>query len=171
MTSSPFRYLNREEWASLRSNTPLSLSDEELATLRSMYERLSLTEVAEVHLPLSRFLNLHVKAAQNLNLVRDAFLGRQAIRSPFVIAISVYRHAIDEFVDRYCSEPRLAFNRIREPPHSAQAEVDSSWSKLPGFQIAPVPYEAADCLLSSDLAAGIRRVKGVKKLVFALETG
>jgi type I pantothenate kinase len=88
MTSSPFRYFNREEWASLRSNTPLSLSDEELATLCSMYERLSLTEVAEVHLPLSRFLNLHVKATQNFSLVRDAFLGRHAIRSPFVIAIS-----------------------------------------------------------------------------------
>jgi pantothenate kinase len=88
MTSSPFRYFNREEWAALRSNTPLSLSDEELATLCSMYERLSLTEVAEVHLPLSRFLNLHVKAAQNFSLVRDAFLGRHAIRSPFVIAIS-----------------------------------------------------------------------------------
>jgi len=23
-----------------------------------------------------------------------------------------YRHALDEFVDWYCSEPRLAFNRI-----------------------------------------------------------
>ena len=88
MTSSPFRYFNRDEWASLRSNTPLSLSDEELTTLCSMYERLSLTEVAEVHLPLSRFLNLHVKATQNFSLVRDAFLGRHAIRSPFVIAIS-----------------------------------------------------------------------------------
>ena len=44
--------------------------------------------MAEVHLPLSRFLNLHVKAAQNLILVQDAFLGRHAIRSPFVIAIS-----------------------------------------------------------------------------------
>jgi hypothetical protein len=27
-------------------------------------------------------------------------------------AQSGYRHAIDEFVDWYCSEPRLAFNRI-----------------------------------------------------------
>src|SRR5258708_4330983 len=84
----PFRYFTREEWALLRSNTPLSLSNQDLATLRSTYERLSLTEVAEVHLPLSRFLNLHVKAAQDLSLVRDAFLGRHAIRSPFVIAIS-----------------------------------------------------------------------------------
>jgi type I pantothenate kinase len=88
MTSGPFRYFNREEWALLRSNTPLSLSDQDLATLHSTYERLSLAEVAEVHLPLSRLLNLHVKAAQSLSLVRDAFLGSHAIRSPFVIAIS-----------------------------------------------------------------------------------
>ena len=26
-----------------------------------------------------------------------------------------YRHAIDEFVDWYCSEPRLAFNQPIEP--------------------------------------------------------
>src|SRR5260370_9994928 len=28
---------------------------------------------------------------------------------------------------------------VREPPHSAQAEVDSSWSASPAFQIPPVP--------------------------------
>ena len=79
-----------------------------------------------------------------------------------------YRHAIDEFVDWYCSEPRLAFNRI---------VVLLYRSHLESRQLAPGPvnlrlgavrrlaYEAADCgLLSADLAAGIRRVKGVKKL-------
>src|SRR5258707_13222765 len=30
---------------------------------------------------------------------------------------------------------------VRKPPHSAQAELDSSWSQLPGFQITPVPYD------------------------------
>jgi type I pantothenate kinase len=44
--------------------------------------------VAEVYLPLSRFLNLHVKAAQSLGLLRDGFLRRPAMRSPFVIAIA-----------------------------------------------------------------------------------
>jgi hypothetical protein len=29
-----------------------------------------------------------------------------------------YRHAIDEFVDWYCSKPRLAFNRIVERLHA-----------------------------------------------------
>jgi len=88
MTSSPFRCFDREEWASLRSDTQLSLSDIDLAALRSRYESLSLTEVVEVYLPLSRFLNLHVKAAQSLSFLRDAFLGRHATHSPFVIAIS-----------------------------------------------------------------------------------
>jgi hypothetical protein len=76
-------------------------------------------------------------------------------------------HAIDEFVDWYCSEPRLAFNRI---------VVLRYRSYLESLQLAPgtvnlrlgaarrLAYEAVDCgLLSSDLAAGIRRIKGVKK--------
>jgi len=62
-----------------------------------------------------------------------------------------YRHAIDEFVDWYCSEPRLAFNRIVVLRYRSH--------------LRRLAYEAADCgLLSADLAAGIRRVKGVKKL-------
>jgi type I pantothenate kinase len=88
VSANPFMRFPREEWASLRSDTPLSLSDQEIDSLRSVYERLSLVEVAEVYLPLSRFLNLHVKAAQSLGLLRDGFLHRPAMRSPFVIAIA-----------------------------------------------------------------------------------
>ena len=33
-----------------------------------------------------------------------------------------YRHAIDEFVDGYCSEPRLAFNRIVVLRHRSHLE-------------------------------------------------
>jgi hypothetical protein len=41
-----------------------------------------------------------------------------------------YRHAIDEFVDWYCSEPRLAFNRI---------VVLRYRSHLESRQLAPAP--------------------------------
>src|SRR5246127_1166472 len=62
-----------------------------------------------------------------------------------------YRHAIDEFVDWYCSEPRL--------------ELAPGTINLRLGAVRRLAYEAADCgLLSADLAAGIRRVKGVKKL-------
>jgi type I pantothenate kinase len=88
MTLSPFRHFTREEWAVLCPDTPPFLSDQDLAALRHTYERLSLTEVADIYLPLSSFLALHVKAAQALGLARSAFPGRNAVRRPFVIAIS-----------------------------------------------------------------------------------
>ena len=79
-----------------------------------------------------------------------------------------YRHAIDEFVDWYCSEPRLAFNRIvvlRFRSHLESRQLAPGTVNLRLGAVRRLAYEAADCSLpSADLAAGIRRVKGVKKL-------
>src|SRR6516165_7456260 len=79
-----------------------------------------------------------------------------------------YRHAIDEFVDWYCSEPRLAFKRIvvlRYRSHLESRQLAPGTINLRPGAVRRLAYEAADCgLLSADLAAGIRRVKGVKKL-------
>src|SRR5438477_723796 len=79
-----------------------------------------------------------------------------------------YRHAIDEFVDWYCSEPRLAFNRIvvlRYRSHLESRQLAPGTINLRLGAVRRLACEAADCgLLSADLAAGIRRVKGVKKL-------
>src|SRR6185437_7202523 len=78
-----------------------------------------------------------------------------------------YDHAIREFIDWYCSEPRLAFNKTvvtRYRISLEQANYASSTINLRLAAIRRLAYEAADCgLLSPDLAAGIRRVKGVKK--------
>jgi hypothetical protein len=78
-----------------------------------------------------------------------------------------YRHAIDEFVDWYCSEPRLAFNRIvvlRYRSHLESRRLAPGTINLRLGAVRRLAYEAADCgLLSSDLTAGIRRVKGLKK--------
>jgi len=79
-----------------------------------------------------------------------------------------YRHAIDEFVEWYCSEPRLAFNRIvvlRYRSHLESRQLAPGTINVRLGAVRRLAYEAADCgLLSADLAAGIRRVKGVKKL-------
>ena len=78
-----------------------------------------------------------------------------------------YRHAIDEFVEWYCSEPRLSFSRtvvLRYRIHLESRHLAPGTINL-RQAVRRLAYAAADCgLLSPDLAAGIRRVKGVKKI-------
>jgi len=79
-----------------------------------------------------------------------------------------YRHAIDEFVEWYCSEPRLSFNRtvvLRYRIHLETRKLAPGTINLRLGAVRRLAYEASDCgLLSAELAAGIRRVKGVKKI-------
>jgi type I pantothenate kinase len=85
---SGWRTFERPEWAQLRAATPLPLREDELETLRGLNERLSLDEVTEVYLPLSRLLNLRVAATQTLARTTDTFLGRPLHRVPFIIGLA-----------------------------------------------------------------------------------
>lgn len=84
------RYIQfgRSEWAGLRAATPLPLDEEELERLRGLNEQVSLREVEEVYLPLSRLLNLYARATQNLFEVSDRFLGKPTGKVPYVIAVA-----------------------------------------------------------------------------------
>jgi integrase len=79
-----------------------------------------------------------------------------------------YDHAIREFVAWYCSEPRLAFNRtvvLRYRIHLEQRGYAPATLNLRLAAVRRIAYEAADAgLLSPELAAGIRRVKGVRRI-------
>ena len=79
-----------------------------------------------------------------------------------------YDHAIREFVAWYCSEPRLAFNRtvvLRYRIHLEQRQYAPATINLRLAAVRRIAYEAADAgLLSPELAAGIRRVKGVRRI-------
>lgn len=83
-----FTQFSRESWAQLRGATPLTLAQADLERLRSADEQVSLDEVAEVYLPLSRLLNLYVAATSALYRVTDTFLGSPAAKVPYVIAIA-----------------------------------------------------------------------------------
>lgn len=82
---SPYRYFSREEWARLRADTPMTLVPRDLETLSGLIDELSIEEVEEVYLPLSRLLNLYVAASQELHTVTSRFLGRRDRRVPFII--------------------------------------------------------------------------------------
>jgi hypothetical protein len=79
-----------------------------------------------------------------------------------------YDHAINDFVEWYCSEPRLAFNRtvvLRYRIHLEQKGYAPNTINLRLAAVRRVAYEACDSgLLSPELGAGIRRVKGVRRL-------
>jgi site-specific recombinase XerC len=79
-----------------------------------------------------------------------------------------YAHAIDEFIAWYCSEPRLAFNRtvvLRYRFFLEQKNLAPSTINVRLAAVRRLAHEAADTgLLSPELAAGIGRVKGAKRL-------
>lgn len=84
---SPYLIFTRDEWARLRADTPMTLAPEEVKQLSGLIEELSMDEVEEIYLPLSRLLNLYVAAQQELDSVTTTFLGRSASRVPFIIGV------------------------------------------------------------------------------------
>jgi type I pantothenate kinase len=82
---SPYRVFSREDWAKLRADTPMTLVPRDLEQLSGLMEELSMTEVEQIYLPLSRLLNLHVSASQDLHAVTNRFLGRKDGKVPFII--------------------------------------------------------------------------------------
>lgn len=85
---SPYRVFTRDEWARLRADTPMTLKPSELDQLSGVIEELSVDEVEEIFLPLSRLLNLYVAAAQKLHSVSSEFLGRKDHKVPFIIGVA-----------------------------------------------------------------------------------
>src|SRR6266849_2629763 len=84
---SPYRTFSRAEWASLREDTPMTLTAGEVARLRSLNDRLDIAEVEDIYLPLSRLLSLYVAATQRLFRAQQGFLGTEDAKMPFVIGV------------------------------------------------------------------------------------
>jgi type I pantothenate kinase len=85
--ASRFVAFTREEWSRLRENTPLSLTETELFALRGLNDQVTLSQVEQIYLPLTRLLNLYVAATQMLHAARDTFMGTTA-RVPYVIGVA-----------------------------------------------------------------------------------
>lgn len=77
-----------ESWSRLRASTPLTLSEEDVDKLRGINVQLDMDMVERAYLPLSRLLNLHVRASQQLATVTDTFLGTPPRPVPFVIGVA-----------------------------------------------------------------------------------
>jgi type I pantothenate kinase len=113
---SAYVVFDRDDWAGLRANTPLTLSEGDLSALQGINEQVSLQDVVEVYLPLSRLLNLHFQAARSLGGVRERFLGHPAEPRPYVLGIagsvavgkSTFARTLQALLARWSDHPSVA---------------------------------------------------------------
>ncbi|MGB5445899.1 MAG: type I pantothenate kinase [Psychromonas sp.] len=81
-------HFERQQWAELRDNVELTLSEEDLQQLQGINESLSIQEVVDIYLPMSRLLNLYVQSQQHRHTVRDKFLNSNHENVPYIIGIA-----------------------------------------------------------------------------------
>lgn len=85
---SPYRVFSREEWAARRENTPMTLTHGEIVHLQALNDKLSMKEVEEIYLPISRLLAFYVEAAQKLFGGLQEFLSVRDGKMPYIIGVA-----------------------------------------------------------------------------------
>ena len=112
---SPFVDLDRSTWARLAAEIEQPLNQQDIERLRGLGDKLSLNEVAEVYLPISRLLNIYVQNSKNLRREQTQFLKAQSSRTPFVIGVggsvavgkSTTARVLQEMLRRWRNTPRV----------------------------------------------------------------
>ena len=85
---SPYIELSRQEWADLADHTDIDLDDATLTRLRGLGDPTDQNEVAQIYVPLTQLLHLHIKHTGHLYRASNAFLELDVERTPFVIGIA-----------------------------------------------------------------------------------
>lgn len=113
---SPYHLFTSEQWARFRADTPMTLTADEVARLRSLDDPIDLSEVKRIYLSLSRLLSAHVEASQLLFQQRNRFLSMSDVaKTPFVIGIagsvavgkSTTARILKELLARWPSSPKV----------------------------------------------------------------
>jgi type I pantothenate kinase len=113
---SPYRFFSAERWADFRADTPLTLTEDEVRRLSSLYDPIDLNEVRRIYLSMSRLLSAHVEASQLLFHQRKDFLNvDDAIKTPFIIGMagsvavgkSTTARVLKELLGRWPSSPKV----------------------------------------------------------------
>ena len=113
--ASLYREVGRAEWAALARGIPAPLSETEVVQLRGIGDRLDLTEVREVYLPLSRLLSTYAENTKRLGAETAAFLHEPDTTTPFVVGVagsvavgkSTIARLLRELMARWPGTPRV----------------------------------------------------------------
>ena len=85
---SPYRVFSTESWSNLRADTPMTLRSDEVQRLQSLNDPVSMDQVEQIYLPLSRLLSFYVEATFKLHTATKQFLGTNDGKMPFIIGIA-----------------------------------------------------------------------------------
>jgi type I pantothenate kinase len=86
--TTPYLTFPRKKWAELGNNEEMTLSEEEISRLRGILETLSMADVREVYLPLSRLLNNYVLSTVGRQAAMMNFLNEKYEKIPFIIGVA-----------------------------------------------------------------------------------
>lgn len=86
--SDTFYIIDREEWKSLNEKTTLSLTDEELESLRALNDRVSMKDVTEVYVPILQVLYTYIKNYDQRQKEMKKLLNQPEKRDPYIIGIA-----------------------------------------------------------------------------------
>lgn len=84
----PFHVFSEEEWARLRGEQSLTLTNEEILALQGFNDVIDPAQVGTIYLPLARLLRLYFEATDGLHAATHSFLGRRDRKVPFIIGIA-----------------------------------------------------------------------------------
>jgi type I pantothenate kinase len=115
LARSLYREIDRADWSRLAAGMAQPLTETEVVQIRGLGDRLSVAEVAEVYLPLSRLLSLYANANQRLGADTSAFLGEADGTTPFVVGVagsvavgkSTIARLLRELMSRWSDTPRV----------------------------------------------------------------
>ncbi len=86
--ATPYLVFTRAQWAALRNSVPLTLTDSDIINLKGINEALSMEEVVQIYLPLSRLLNFYISANLRRQTALAQFLGTHGQKIPYIISIA-----------------------------------------------------------------------------------
>ncbi|HSJ36136.1 MAG TPA: type I pantothenate kinase [Acidimicrobiia bacterium] len=160
----PFLAFTRSEWSALRASTPMTLTEDDVEAIRGINVELSIDEVERIYLPLSRLLNLYVRASQGLFSVTDTFLGKPTTPVPYVIGIagsvavgkSTTARVLQALLSRWPDHPRVDLVTTDGFLHPNAVLEERGLMERKGF---PESYDRRRLLdFVADLKSGQKRV-------------
>ena len=151
ITSERYRHFDRAEWAELRASVPLTLTEDDLDRLSGLNDPIDLHEVATVHLPVSRLLNLDIGMSIGLRKDTAEFLGTDMPQVPYVIGVagsvavgkSTFARLLRALLARWPEHPSVALITTDGFLHANATLEQRGLMERKGF---PESYDTANLL-------------------------